>query len=86
MSLEQFEVGFMRTCIRRARFALWCSITAAWLAYHEKFLAARHCLTVRSGIAGRTDRNIPGVEDVSKSRAGSRSGAGCSGATATWED
>src|SRR6478752_202014 len=38
MSLEQFEVGFMRDMHPESEVALWCSITAAWLAYHEKFL------------------------------------------------
>jgi hypothetical protein len=39
MNLEQFEVGFMRDMHPESEVALWCSITAAWLAYHEKFLA-----------------------------------------------
>jgi hypothetical protein len=38
MTLEQFEVGFMRDMHPESEVALWCSITAAWLAYHEKFL------------------------------------------------
>jgi hypothetical protein len=38
MTLEQFEVGFMRDMHPESEVALWCSITAAWLAYHEKYL------------------------------------------------
>jgi len=37
-TLEQFEIGFMRDAHPDDEVALWCSITAAWLAYHEKFL------------------------------------------------
>ena len=38
MTLEQFEIGFMRDMHPESEVALWCSITAAWLGYHEKFL------------------------------------------------
>lgn len=38
MTLEQFEVGFMRDMHPESEVALWCGITAAWLAYHEKYL------------------------------------------------
>ena len=38
MTLEQFEIGFMRDSHPESEVAVWCSITAAWLAYHEKFL------------------------------------------------
>jgi hypothetical protein len=38
MTLEQFEIGFMRDTDPESEVALWCSITAAWLAYHEKYL------------------------------------------------
>jgi hypothetical protein len=38
MTLEQFEVGFMRDTDPESEVALWCSITAAWIAYHDKFL------------------------------------------------
>ncbi len=37
MTLEQFEIGFMRDLHPENEVALWCSITAAWLAYHEKY-------------------------------------------------
>jgi hypothetical protein len=38
MTLEQFEIGFMRDLHPENEVALWCRITAAWLAYHKKFL------------------------------------------------
>lgn len=37
-TLEQFEIGFMRDANPDSEAAIWASITAAWLAYHEKFL------------------------------------------------
>lgn len=37
-TLEQFEVGFMRDAHPEAEVAVWCSITATWIAYHEKHL------------------------------------------------
>ena len=38
MTLEQFEIGFMRDMHPESEVALWCRITKAWLAYHEDFL------------------------------------------------
>jgi hypothetical protein len=38
MTLEQFEIGFMRDMHPESEVALWCNITAAWLAYHDTFL------------------------------------------------
>jgi hypothetical protein len=38
MTLEQFEIGFMRDLHPEREIALWCRITKAWLAYHEDFL------------------------------------------------
>ena len=37
-SLEQFEIGFMRDAHPESEVAVWCSITAAWIAYHEQHL------------------------------------------------
>lgn len=37
-TLEQFELGFMRDTHPGREVAIWRSITAAWLAYHEKYL------------------------------------------------
>jgi hypothetical protein len=38
MPLEQFEVGFMRDIHPESEVARWCSIAAAWLDYHKRFL------------------------------------------------
>jgi hypothetical protein len=38
MTLEEFEIGFMRDMHPESEVAVWSGITAAWLAYHEKFL------------------------------------------------
>ncbi len=38
MTLEQFEIGFMRDAHPESEVAVWCSITAAWIAYHEQHL------------------------------------------------
>ena len=37
-TLEQFEIGFMRDAHPEREVAVWCSITAAWIAYHEQHL------------------------------------------------
>ncbi|MHB8974094.1 MAG: hypothetical protein ACYC3X_26200 [Pirellulaceae bacterium] len=37
-TLEQFEIGFMRDMHPEREVAVWCSITSAWIAYHEKHL------------------------------------------------
>ncbi len=37
-SLEQFEIGFMRDMHPEDEVAIWCSITAAWISYHENHL------------------------------------------------
>ena len=38
-TLEQFEIGFMREATPGVEIALWCCITAAWITYHEQYLA-----------------------------------------------
>ena len=38
MTLEEFEIGFMRDMDPESEVARWCSITAAWLDYHKEFL------------------------------------------------
>ena len=37
-TLEQFEINLMRDMHPEDEVAIWCSITAAWLNYHEKYL------------------------------------------------
>ena len=66
-TLEQFEIGFMRDMHPESEVVVWCSITAAWLAYHKKFLNdeplpdddERKLLAALIAIS-------TGVEDVSK--------------------
>ncbi len=36
--MEQFEIGFLRDTHPEEEVAVWCSITAAWIAYHEQHL------------------------------------------------
>lgn len=36
-TLEQFEIAFMRDMHPESEVAVWCSIAAAWLDYHQKF-------------------------------------------------
>lgn len=36
--LEQFKIGSMRDIHPENEVPRWCSITAAWFAYHVKFL------------------------------------------------
>jgi hypothetical protein len=38
MTLEQFEIDFMRDMHPQREVALWCGIAKAWLGYHEDFL------------------------------------------------
>src|SRR5215469_8925591 len=38
MTLEQFEIEFMRDMHPEREVALWYRIAKAWLAYHEDFL------------------------------------------------
>lgn len=37
-TLEEFEIGFMRDMHPENEVAVWLSITAAWVAYHEQHL------------------------------------------------
>jgi hypothetical protein len=67
MTLEQFEVGFMRDMHPESEVALWCSITAAWLAYHEKFLNDETLPDEEERkLLGALIAISTGVEDVSK--------------------
>ena len=37
-NLEKFELNFMRDLHPESEVAIWFSITAAWISYHEKYL------------------------------------------------
>ncbi len=38
MTLEQFEIGFMRDAHPENNVGLWLGITTVWIDYHEKYL------------------------------------------------
>src|SRR5260370_20882295 len=67
MTLEQFEIGFMRDRHPESEVALWCRIRKAWLAYHEDFLG-------NGTLPNQEERKLlgaliaisTGIEDVSK--------------------
>lgn len=67
MTLEQFEIGFMRDMHPESEVALWCSITAAWLAYHEKYLNDETLSDEEERkLLGALIAISTGVEDVAK--------------------
>jgi hypothetical protein len=67
MTLEQFEVTFMRDTHPESEVALWCSITAAWLAYHEEFPSGKELPDeVEKKLVGALIAISAGVEDLSK--------------------
>lgn len=37
MTLESFEIGFMRDANPESEVSIWCGIAGAWLRYHEQF-------------------------------------------------
>src|SRR5271154_1953546 len=67
MTLEQFEIGFMRDMHPESEVALWFRITRAWLAYHEDFLANERLPDEEERkLLGALIAISSGVEDVSK--------------------
>jgi hypothetical protein len=67
MTLEQFEIGFMRDMHPESEVALWGSITAAWLTYHEKFLNDETLADEEERkLLGALIAISTGVEDVTK--------------------
>ena len=67
MKLEQFEIGFMRDMHPESEVAVWCSITAAWIAYHEKFLGDELLPDAEEKkLIGALIGISTGIEDVSK--------------------
>ena len=67
MTLKQFEIIFMRDSDPKREVIVWRSITAAWQAYHEKFLG-------NETLSDNEDKKLfgalilisTGVEDVTK--------------------
>ena len=67
MTLEQFEIGFMRDMHPEGEVALWFRITKAWLAYHEDFLANETLPDEdERKLLGALIAISTGIEDVSK--------------------
>src|SRR6202140_5557293 len=67
MTLEQFEIGFMRDMHPESEVALWFRITKAWLAYHEDFLANETLLDEdEQKLLGALIAISTGIEDVAK--------------------
>jgi hypothetical protein len=67
MTLEQFEIGFMRDMHPEREVALWCRIAKAWLAYHEDFLGNEiQPNDAEQKLLGALIAISTGVNDVSK--------------------
>jgi len=67
MTLEQFEIDFMRDMHPGREVALWCRIAKAWLAYHEDFLGNETLPNEEERkLLGALVAISTGVEDVSK--------------------
>jgi hypothetical protein len=67
MTLEQFEIDFMRDMHLESEVALWVRITKAWLAYHEDFLASETLAQHEERkLLGALIAISTGVEDVTK--------------------
>ena len=67
MTLEQFEIEFMRDMHPEREVAVWLSIAAAWLAYHEKYLNDETLPDDQErNMLGALIAISTGVEDVAK--------------------
>ena len=67
MTLEEFEIGFMRDMHPEREVATWFRITKAWLAYHEDFLANETLPNEEERkLLGALFAISTGVEDVTK--------------------
>jgi hypothetical protein len=67
MTLEQFEIGFMRDMHPAREVAVWCGIAKAWLAYHEDYLGNETLPDEEERkLLGALVAISTGVEDVSK--------------------
>ena len=67
MTLEQFEIGFMRDMHPESEVALWCNITAAWDDYHVIYLDGKTLPDEEERkLLGALIAISTGVNDVSK--------------------
>jgi hypothetical protein len=67
MTLEEFEIDFMRDMHPQREVALWFRITKGWLAYHEDFLGNETLPDEEEGkLLGALIGISSGIKDVSK--------------------
>ena len=67
MTLEQFEIDFMRDMHPEREIAIWCRIAKAWLAYHEDFVGNEILPNEEERkLLGALVAISTGVEDLSK--------------------
>jgi len=67
MTLEEFEIGFMRDMHPQREVTLWFRIAKAWLAYHEDFLGNKILPKEEEGkLLGALIAISSGIEEVSK--------------------
>jgi hypothetical protein len=67
MTLEQFEIGFMRDRDPEREVAVWCRIAKGRLAYHERFLRGERLPDEdEKTLLGALIAISTGVDDVSK--------------------
>jgi hypothetical protein len=67
MTMERFEVGFMRDLHPEREVAVWCGIAAAWLAYHGKYLGGETLPDEEERrLLGALIAISTGVDDVAK--------------------
>jgi hypothetical protein len=75
-TLEQFEIGLMRDAAPEDEVAVWCSITSAWITYHEQHLGGEvlpdeeerkliaALISISSGVEAPDSLGVP--EDVGR--------------------
>src|SRR5262249_29156080 len=67
MTLEEFEIDFMRDMHPEREVAMWCGIAKAWLAYNEDFLENKTLPDEEERrLLGALVAISTGVEDLSK--------------------
>jgi hypothetical protein len=76
MTLEEFEIGFMRDAHPESEVAVWHGISSAWSAYRDQFLGAATppaeevrlllgaLLAISTGVTNPADLDVP--EEVGK--------------------
>jgi hypothetical protein len=66
-TLEEFEIGFMRDSQPEREVAIWAAISAAWLAYHKRYLESqRLAIDQEKKLLGALLLISAGVDDASQ--------------------